>query len=323
MFKGLKRLACVSSPGRPCPPKPKSEMNSIRELVHKVDPTWPKPTKFLAKGKNGQVYTTNDPKILLKIVLGNKPEEFKALAKLQKARYANRPIVPRFEKGWGRVIKIANLNQNIKNALNQKIFNSNNSHLTMFLMGRVGNANSMTLDEYVKKFRNSANVMEVQRILARIGQEMWHKGVGHGNIHGGNIIVSATPDGRIKGLWVIDFGRTTFFPVGSTHTRALQKLPNSNSFNSWGEITRKNIFPGRSPESVERALARHRVKGYWGANYVIKRPNVGVLKAAHGVSANEKNAARLRALVARVARTLPRTSPRRAKSLSPRKNSTK
>jgi hypothetical protein len=79
--------------GRFSTAKPKNVPNIVSKIVEKVNKTWPKPTKYLAGGANGKVYETEDPGVLLKIVAGYQPQEYKALELLQNARYGNQRIV--------------------------------------------------------------------------------------------------------------------------------------------------------------------------------------------------------------------------------------
>ena len=285
--------------------------NIVTRIVEKVNSTWPKPTKFLAGGVNGKVYETEDPGVLLKIVAGNQPQEFFALQRLQNARYGNQRIVPKFKRGQGHVIPLTSLTHQDQQNVNKNLFNRNvhEGKLTVFLMGRAGNANSMTLRQYIRKFGPNANVPRVQAILKRLVEEMHYRGVGHGDLHGGNIIVSADSTGKIKGIWVIDFGRAHWFSLNQTHSGVLAKKRSSDDFESWNEITRGK---GNRP-----------VRGYWTGKARPSRPNVGMLLASHNVVVPkgwEENIAKLRRQVAAVATRKPSASPRRVKSLSPRRS---
>jgi hypothetical protein len=289
--------------------------NIAHKLVSTLYPSWPKPTSYLSGGVNGKVYKTEDPGVLLKIVPGIAPQEFTTLKKLQNARYGNQPIVPHFKKNWGRIISLSKLNKNLKENINRHMFNAERTKgkLTVFLMGRAGNANSMTLRNYLRKFRTKANVPRVQALIKRMTEEMWLRGVGHGNLHGGNIIVSADDNGKIKGLWFIDFGRAIKFPIGTTHSKELSKLTDDGNYPSWNSITSRKA--NANPNAYKAKLyATPR-------GNTIMRSNTNLLKMAYNVNINENNIAKLRTLINKTGSTRPRTSPRRAKSLSPRRRS--
>lgn len=306
MLKGL-----VSKLGYGAKPKPKNVPNIVSKIVEKVNRTWPQPTKFLAGGANGKVYETEEPGVLLKIVAGEQPQEFMALQKLQNARYGNQRIVPAYKRGQGHVLPLTFLSYQDQQSVNKNLFkrNTHGGKLTVFLMGRVGNGNAMTLRKYITTFGPSANVPRVQGVLKRLVEEMHYRGIGHGNLHGGNIIVSANSDGKIKGIWIIDFGRAHAFRMNNTHSGFLSKSRYRNKIESWNEITRGRPGP-------------HNVMGYWNGNGVISRPNVGMLLASHNVVVPknwEENIAKLRRQVAAVAIRKPSSSPRRVKTLSPRR----
>jgi len=127
-------------------------------------------------------------------------------------------VVPRFKKGNGRVY---NLNENLSEELRSSMFPNayNNSNtLTVFLMGRVGNASSTTLRNYISK-HPGANRKNIARRVAYLVKEMHLRGVSHGNLHDENIIVSTDSAGRITGMWAIDFGRSRSIPLGKTETK--------------------------------------------------------------------------------------------------------
>lgn len=289
--------------------------NIVTRIVEKVNITWPKPTKFLAGGANGKVYETTQPGVLLKIVAGNQPQEFMALQKLQNARYGNQRIVPSFKRGQGHVIPLTSLTYQDQQNVNKNLFsrNQHKGRLTAFLMGRVGNGNAMTLRKYITTFGREANLPRIQGTLKRLVEEMHYRGIGHGDLHGGNVMVTVNSDGKIKGIWIIDFGRAHGFRMNNTHSGKLARSRYSNAYESWNEITR-----GQGP--------RH-VTGYWNSNNgTISRSNAGMLKAAHNVNLPkgwEENIAKLRRQVAAVAMRKPSSSPRRAKTPSPQLRRTK
>ena len=185
-------------------------------VAEQLNPSWPKPVKYFGGGVNGRVYETNDGR-LMKFIYGNAPQEYTSLRKLQGTF-----TVPRFKNGDGHVV---NLNQKQAVGLKKKMFPSANlsNKLTVFVMGRVGNSSAMTLYQYVKKYPR-ANTANIQRRVEHLVKEMALRGVSHGDLHANNIIVTASPTGRITGMWAIDFGRSRTMAPGKTERSTFGKL---------------------------------------------------------------------------------------------------
>lgn len=202
----------------------KNKMSNLRVakmIAHNLDPNWPKPIKFFGGGANGRVYKTNNGR-LMKFVYNYAPQEYESLERLQGTF-----VVPRFKKGNGQ-IALMNRKQakNIRNAM----FPDENlsRQMTVFIMGRVGNANSTTLRNYVSRYPG-ANKRNIARRIVYLIKEMHLRGVSHGNLHDNNIIVSFDSAGRITGMWAIDFGRSRKIPLGKTETKMFKSLSPSSS----------------------------------------------------------------------------------------------
>lgn len=189
-----------------------------RNIVSNIDKTWPKPTKFLAAGVNGRVYETNDGR-LIKFIHGNNPREYTSLRNLQSTH-----VVPRVKNGEAVVYGLTpNAGKWIGGIMFPRAKKAP-SNLTVFLMGKVGGNHGMTLAKYIKEYPN-ANKANIQRRVEYIIEQMHLKGVAHGDLHAGNIIVSVSPTGRISGMWVIDFGRSYRMNIGQSERQAFKKLP--------------------------------------------------------------------------------------------------
>jgi len=189
-----------------------SNTRLAQKIAHNINPSWPKPIKFFGGGVNGRVYKTNNGR-LMKFIYDYAPQEYASLQKLQGTF-----VVPRFKKGNGHTI---NINENLSEELRNEMFPNaytNSDTLTVFLMGRVGNASSTTLRNYVSK-HPGANRKNIARRVAYLVKEMHLRGVSHGNLHDENIIVSTDSAGRITGMWAIDFGRSRSIPLGKTETK--------------------------------------------------------------------------------------------------------
>lgn len=169
------------------------------------------PVKYMGGGVNGRVYATNNNRAI-KFILGNHPEEYEALKILQSTR-----TVPSFNNRNGKVMKLTG---NLKMAA-KEMFGNTDNHMTAIIMGKVGGANPMTLQQYVNKYPN-ANKANINRRVRHILDQMGSKGISHGNFHANNIIVEVSPTGKIVRMWVIDFGRAVLLPLNMTPINLLK-----------------------------------------------------------------------------------------------------
>ena len=179
----------------------------LRNLMNKLKPNWPKIHKYIGGGVNGRVFELNDGRYM-KMISNNAPQEWKTLLRLQGSH-----VVPRFNKKNHLAIRLQPKHkEEVKNMLGmEKIGNK----LTIMIMGRVGGGQAMTLRQYYKKFRPK-KMNSIQERVHELIDEMHLRGVSHGNLHSGNILVSANTSGHITGMWVIDFGMSYIFPLGKT-----------------------------------------------------------------------------------------------------------
>jgi RIO-like serine/threonine protein kinase len=170
-------------------------MNNIAKAVKKYRPNWPRPTKLIGQGGGGYVYNTNNGRVL-KVSVNNMSKEFNILRYLKTAHY-----VPHVRNG--NFVRF--------NANHLKVFGPwRPAAKSAFIMNKVGNANAMTLGQYRRKYGKNINATTLNRRLTNALSNLQVRGVLHRNLHGGNIIVSTTPDGKITGLWVIDFGTARY-----------------------------------------------------------------------------------------------------------------
>ena len=189
-----------------------ANVRTAQAIARNLDPTWPKPVKYLGGGANGRVYHTNDGR-LMKFVYSYAPEEYEALQKLQGTF-----VVPRFKRGNGLIMSLDKATaKDVRRLMFPRARLSED--LTVFVMGRVGGAQGMTLRKYIQT-HPTANRANVQRRVEYLISEMHMRGVSHGNLHDENIIVSVSPTGRITGMWAIDFGRAFFRSPGKTERQA-------------------------------------------------------------------------------------------------------
>ena len=199
-------------------------IDRIAKITKHVRPNWPVPVKYIGGGANGRVFETNNGRYL-KIIMNNAPQEWKALQKLQGSF-----LFPRFKNGNNKTLNVANTQKNgIARVMNMRPKNIGNK-MTLFMMGRVGNGDAITLHKYFSKFPG-ADIRKVQERVFGLIEAMHSKGVSHGDLHSENILVRADSQGRILGMWAIDFGRSRNIPLGMTESELYNK--NKNSFNFW------------------------------------------------------------------------------------------
>ena len=116
--------------------------------------------------------------------------------------------------------------------------NQRNKKATVFLMNKVNSGNVMTLHAFLTKTKPSENTKNrFRRTVVEMIKQIKSKGISHGNLHSGNILVSVTPQGKIK-LWMIDFGRSTVIPLGMTERNVFSKQRANQMFNSKGILSK-------------------------------------------------------------------------------------
>ena len=168
-------------------------MDHLRRAIKKYRPNWPIPTKLIGKGGFGSVYNTNNGRVM-KVTVNNASKEFNMLKHLKTAHY-----VPHVRNG--NFVRLNGKNNNVAGIFGGYYDPS------AFIMNKVGGSRAMTLRTYRQEYRKSINANALNRRLTNALSNLQVRGVLHRNLHGGNIIVSATPSGKITGLWVIDFGQ--------------------------------------------------------------------------------------------------------------------
>ena len=232
-----------------------SNLRVARSIANNIG--WPKPTKYLGGGVNGRVYETNNGR-LMKFIYDYAPQEYEALQKLQGTF-----VVPRFKKGEGGVV---NMNPAQSKTVRNAMFPRSkylSSEMTVFVMGRVGNASSTTLNNYVSK-HPWANKKNIARRVGYLVKEMHMRGVSHGNLHDENIIVSTDSAGRITGMWAIDFGRSRSIPQGKTETKMYKgETPNSRhpTRSLYGKTTQVPVYNGsRSNINMLKAITTAKMR---------------------------------------------------------------
>jgi len=280
---------------------------AAQAIAKNLDPSWPKPIKYLGGGVNGRVYNTNDGR-LMKFVYNYAPEEFEALNRLQGTH-----VVPRFKKGNGLIMS---LDKKTSRQIRKLMFPKSTlkEDLTVFVMSRVGGPHGMSLRKYLQLYPH-ANEAKIRKHIEYIISEIAGKNTSHGNLHYENIIVSVTPTGAINGMWAIDFGRAFYRKPGETERNAFAKRPFSEMFNTksafssnWSHVPVRE--GSRANVHMMNVVYGRRLSPSWEQNIARRRKQV----------VNEMKQYRSPSSRGATGRSL---SPRRTKSLSPRRSATR
>jgi len=217
-----------------------NKLNNARELINRVSrdtrKPWPYPTRMLGKGANGVTFlTANDPPKVLKIALGNATREINALRKLQKS---GSNFTPKLSNNYVTIRRRRNIN-----ILNRLFPNRNNNNVSLYVMNKVGNT---SLYKYVKSGHGSSNnKRKIKDNILKAIKFMHSHGISHGDLHSGNILVELDDKGKMKKLWVIDFGRTVTIPAGRTENNVYKSLPFNRMYKNY------NLFNASSMPFVE------------------------------------------------------------------------
>lgn len=238
------RRRAATAAARAAPPQLNARLLAGQRLIQKLinntrKKEWESktPTSKIGVGANGVVFGIIDPNKVLKVTVGNATREVAALRKLLAAG-AN--FVP-YVNGNFINLKRTNVNNHIKRGLFPN--EANIPALSTYVMQKVGNE---TLYRYARnRPLTNTNKKVIRSEIARIIKFMHARGISHGDLHAGNILVELTADGKVKKLWVIDFGRYVNIPIGQTEKAAYNALRKNSIHNNY------NLFNAtRKPRTV-------------------------------------------------------------------------
>ena len=193
----------------------------------------PFPTEIIGAGTNGIVFKLANGD-LLKMVNGNAAREVRALSKLTAAGSQFTPLV----HFMNYIMNVPNTNRKILFPRAQNTPRGHRSMVSIYVMTRVG---TKTLWNYVRGAwppLTNINKAEIRAEISKMVKFMHSHGISHGDLHPGNILVELGANGRMKKLWIIDFGRTINIPPGKTEAqvysglRPNKRYQNSNLFNN-------------------------------------------------------------------------------------------
>lgn len=217
-------------------------LNAVRNFVQREKPNWPKIKKFIGGGANGRVYELENGR-MLKIIYDAAHQEYDMLNRLKGLR-----IAPSFKEGDSVIVRLSQQDKGVMHMIFPGATPPRN-RATMFIMGKVGgNQEPMTLWKYLTNPKHKhiiqSNKARIQARISHLIEQMHLRGVSHGDLHSGNILVTVSPSGYITGMWVIDFGRSRHFPRSLTERTLL------NSFAGMNDYKERSVFNkhGRSYE---------------------------------------------------------------------------
>lgn len=160
--------------------------NEIRQRVK----TWPHPINIIAKGLNGAIFLTNDGRAM-KIVKGTKDTEIQMLRALRDTGF-----VPKISHAYS------------------------GSNYTAFIMNYIHDG--MTLKNYIESRMKEDIDTNLYQKISDMVKVLHSRGISHGDLHTGNIIVTFTPSGRVKDVFLIDFTRSLKF--NTTENQLFKKM---------------------------------------------------------------------------------------------------
>jgi hypothetical protein len=285
-----------------------NRINAARGLVRAAATKLGKPAppiaKVLGQGSNGVTFLTgNSPPRVLKIALGNASREINALRKLVNAG-AN--FIPRISSNFIN-IRTETTNNIFKKNLFPQFYSinprlnspetiKNRATVTMYVMNKVGSA---SLWNYVRRTKggevNNNNKRVIKSEIKRAVNFMHAHGISHGDLHAGNILVELDASGRMKKLWVIDFGRYVNIPVGKTEREAyaaLVPIRTHANYNLFNATKKPTVVLYNGPTGVAR---KNQV--LMGTMYQINRQIRNSVENRLNATAYKGNQAKVNAIV--------------------------
>lgn len=218
-------------------------------LATRTGKKWPPLARVLGSGSNGIAFLTGEnPPRVMKVAIGNASREVNALKRLAAAG-AN--FIPRINTNFVNIRK--NVNNTIKNYLfpnaygpfarrfNTPETKKKKETVTSYIMQKVGNT---TLWSHVRGRGGvtNTNKTRIRSEIQRAIKFMHTQGISHADLHSTNILVELDAAGRMKKLWVIDFGRYVNIPVGKTEKNAYNALRKNLTHNNYN-LFNKNRRP--------------------------------------------------------------------------------
>jgi predicted Ser/Thr protein kinase len=173
--------------------------------------------KLIGKGVNGKVYSISNTKVL-KVAKGTSRDEYNALKKLSSVNH-----VPKVKSG--------------------SFFTNKIKNVSGFIMNKLP-SNAISLKKFHELYGTKGDPHE-KKLLENAVKKIHNRGISHGNLHTGNIIVSHKGS-KITKIWIIDFGRSILLPNGKSEKSVYAKLPRVHGYSpSYGKLYGRNNAPSR------------------------------------------------------------------------------
>jgi RIO-like serine/threonine protein kinase len=172
--------------------------------------------KLLGAGANGRVYNVGTK--ALKIMKGTSSKEYLAMMRLKGTKF-----IPKVKKG--------------------SFYVNTKKGVSAFLMNKLPDT-AITLKKFHDLYGKNADPTEPSK-RAYVIQAMHVRGISHGDLHTGNIMVTHTGP-KINRMWVIDFGRSIRIPKGYTENNVYRVLKKVTGYNkSYGKLYGNENAPSR------------------------------------------------------------------------------
>jgi len=190
--------------------------NSLAKNIIKLKKWRTTKLHLLGAGVNGRVYNVGTK--ALKIAKGTSSKEYLAMMRLKGTKF-----VPKVKKG--------------------SFYKNTSKNVSAFLMNKLPSS-AITLKDFHKMYGKTADPTEPSK-RASVIQAMHIRGISHGDLHEGNIMVTHKGPKIIR-MWVIDFGRSVRIPKGYTENNVYRVLKKVTGYNSvYGKLYGNQSAPSR------------------------------------------------------------------------------
>jgi RIO-like serine/threonine protein kinase len=204
---------------------------------------------LLGAGVNGRVYNVGTK--AMKLMKGTSSKEYLAMLRLRGTKF-----IPKVKNG--------------------SFYTNTSKGVSAFLMNKLPSS-AITLKKFHEMYGNKADPTETSK-KAYVIKAMHIRGISHGDLHTGNIMVTHTGP-KINRMWVIDFGRSIRIPKGHTENSVYRVLRKITGYNSvYGKLYGNKNAPSRPNTQLNPNVVTGK-----------KRSRRQVVKKVLGLSPSKKN----------------------------------
>jgi tRNA A-37 threonylcarbamoyl transferase component Bud32 len=187
--------------------------------------------RLLGKGVNGAVYNVGSR--AMKVMKGVSGKEYLAMKRLRGVKFIPKVVLGSY---------VANKKRKV----------------SAFLMSKLPDT-AITLKEFHRQYGTKADPNE-PIILGHVITQMHIRGISHGDLHSGNIMVTHTGP-KIDRLWIIDFGRSIRIPKGHSEASVYKVLKKISGYNrAYGTLYGKSSEPSRPNTKLQPHAILKKVK---------------------------------------------------------------